>query len=264
MSVRSIAVCIKSVPADPDVALDRIATRIAREEVKGTMNPDDRHAVELALQLKAQSGATRVVVVSMGPESAREVLKEALAMGADEAVLVSDPALVASDAVATATVLARALEKSGPHEVVMLGTRSLEGQTGAVPAMVAEWLERPLGSRIKDARLEGEALAIACIDAEGAFAARIALPCVLSVGREAPKPRLATAMGVMKAGRKPFTQLALADLGVESGSVGKAGALARLVAVTAAERQRKGKAIDASRPDVLREVMGKLSARGLL
>jgi len=264
VSVRSIAVCIKSVPAEPDVAIDRVATRIAREEVKGTLNPDDRHAVELALQLKAQSGAARVVVVSMGPESAREVLKEALAMGADEAVLVSDPALAASDVVGTSTVLARALEKSGPHEVVMLGSRSLEGQTGAVPGMVAEWLDRPLGPRVREARLEGDELAIACVDAEGAYAARLALPCVLSVGREAPRPRLATAMGVMKAGRKPFLQLALADLGLDPGSVGKAGALARLMAVSAAERQRKGKTIDASRPDALREVVGKLSARGLL
>jgi electron transfer flavoprotein beta subunit len=102
------------------------------------------------------------------------------------------------------------------------------------------------------------------VDPGGAFAARISLPCVLSVGREAPKPRLATAMGVMKAGRKPFTQLALQDLGIEPGSVGKAGALARLVTVSAAERQRKGKAIDASRPDVLRDVMTKLASRGMI
>ncbi|HEY9898774.1 MAG TPA: electron transfer flavoprotein subunit beta/FixA family protein [Pantanalinema sp.] len=224
-----IVVTVKQVPDTTDVKLDPRTGVLARDTIKGIINPEDKHALELALGLKGAEG--RVTVLSMGPETARDALKEALAMGADAAYLVSDPQAAGSDALATARVLKAALDKLEPADVVLTGRRSIDGWTGAVAPMVAELSARPLVSAIRSATLSDGKL-VAEQEWQGAYQqVESPLPVVASVTREAKTPRLATAMGIMKAAKKPLTTWSLADLGVEAQAVGLSGALTKVVRV---------------------------------
>lgn len=224
-----ILVCLKQVPDTTDVRLDPKTGVVLRDQLKGITNPEDKHALELALGLK---GATdKVTVLSMGPETAKDTLKEALAMGADEAYLVTDPQAAGSDALATARVLKAALDKLDPADLVLMGRRSIDGWTGAVAPMVAELTGRPLVSAIRGATLSDGKL-VAEQEWGGDFQqVESPLPAVASVTREAKTPRLATAMGIMKAAKKPLTTWTLSDLGVDPQTVGLSGALTKVVRV---------------------------------
>lgn len=224
-----ILVCLKQVPDTTDVRLDPKTGVVLRDQLKGITNPEDKHALELALGLK---GATdKVSVLSMGPETAKDSLKEALAMGADEAYLVTDPLAAGSDALTTARVLKAALDKLGPVDVVLTGRRSIDGWTGAIAPMVAELTGRPLVSAIRAATLADGKL-VAEQEWAGAYQqVESPLPAVASVTREAKTPRLATAMGIMKAAKKPLTTWTLADIGVDPATVGLAGAATKVVRV---------------------------------
>ncbi|MBO9541133.1 electron transfer flavoprotein subunit beta/FixA family protein [bacterium] len=229
MASHHIVVAIKQVPDTTDVKLDPKTGVVARDLTKGIINPEDKYALELALGLKGP--ADKITVLSMGPETARDALKEALAMGADEAVLVTDPLAAGSDALATARVLKAALDKLGPVDLLLTGRRSIDGWTGAIAPMVAELAERPLVSAIRAATLSDGKLVAEQAWGDAHQQIECPLPAVASVTREAKTPRLATAMGIMKAAKKPLTTWTLADLGVAPQTVGLAGALTKVVRV---------------------------------
>lgn len=261
MGEYKFVVVLKQVPDTTDVRLDAATGVLKRDRQKGMTNPEDRYALELAIGLKEAHGG-KVVVLSMGPETARDTLKEGLAMGADEAYLVSDPALVGSDAAGTARVLHAALSKLEGVSLVLAGRRSIDGWTGAVPPMLAELLGWPLASGIRKLELvEGKAIA------EQPWEAQVqvlegALPMVVSVTREAKQPRIATAMGIMKAAKKPLTVWTLAELGLAPAAVGLAGALTRVVRVASPERKKRVKLLEGA--GALSELNQKLAAKGLL
>ena len=140
-----IVVCIKPVP-DPDyydkVSIDPVTKRITREGIPTIINPVDKNGIEAALKLKAQYGG-KVTVLTMAPPNATENLKEALAMGADEAVLLSDRAFGGADTLATSYTLAKGIEKLGEYDIIFCGTESADGATAQVSSQLGEWLGIP-------------------------------------------------------------------------------------------------------------------------
>lgn len=138
----NIIVCIKQVPNTNEVKINQETGTLIREGVESIINPDDKNAIEEALSLKAQTGGT-VTIVSMGPPQAKGALKEALAMGADEAYLLSDRAFGGSDTWATATIIAAALEKIGNYDIVFCGRQAIDGDTAQVGPEIAEFLNIP-------------------------------------------------------------------------------------------------------------------------
>ena len=136
-----IIVCIKQVPNTTEIKIDPVTNTLKRDGVPSIINPDDKAAIEAALQLKDANGA-QVTVISMGPPQAEKALREALAMGADEAFLITDRAFGGSDTLATSTIIAAAIEKLG-CDVVFCGRQAIDGDTAQVGPQIAEHLGIP-------------------------------------------------------------------------------------------------------------------------
>ena len=250
----NILVCIKPVP-DPekygDLRIDPETKRLVREGVPTVINPEDKNALEEALQLKAELGGS-VFVLSMAPEFSRDKLVESLAMGADEAYLLSDRAFGGADTYVTSYVLAEGArrilaEKDLPcFDLILMGNASADGATSHVPTQIAEWLDLPHVCNVRDIRAEaaavqdtaGDEAQVAAGDAQTGggrtlqvvrktesedLLFEVVLPAVIAVSREINKPRLINAMGVIKARKKPLTIWSNEDLSLAPEVIGLAG-----------------------------------------
>jgi electron transfer flavoprotein beta subunit len=225
-----IVVCVKQVVDTEAVKRLDPATWCLDRSMNCILNPYDEYAVEEALLIKEIAGG-QVTVLCMGPDDATDAVRKALAMGADEAVLVSDPALAGSDAQATATVLAAAL-KTVPCDLVLFGCRSTDGETGAVPAAVAELLGRPLLSSLSKVEVDGASLLVHRETDEGYVAYTCPTPAVISVVKGINEPRYPSMKGIMTAKKKPIDARDAAALGLDASRLGLAGAKTRVLSAS--------------------------------
>jgi len=214
-----IVSCVKCVP-DGRARLDPRSTRLDRSG-GGEINPFDQYAVEEALRIKDDADA-EVVVVSMGPEAAAEALRSALALGADRAVLVSDPAAVGSDMLATSKVLAKALEREG-SDLILFGQQTSDGGGAVLWGAVAEWLRLPAISQVTKLEIRDATVRATRQTEVGDDVIEAPLPAIVAVTDAINELRYASLKGVMAAKRKPLDVLTLSDLGVEAPAVGDAG-----------------------------------------
>ena len=236
----NIVVCVKQVPdtwsekkLDPsDSTLDRAAT-------DPVMNEMDEYAVEEALKLQEAHGG-EVTVLCMGPDAATETVRKALSMGADKAVHVVDDALHGSDAVATSLALAKAVERVGDVDLVVLGSESSDARMSVVPAMLAERLGRPQLTFAKEVTVDGGTVTIKRLTDDGYQVVEAAMPAVVSVVEKINEPRYPSFKGIMAAKKKPVDSVALADLGVEAGDVGLDGAWTKVESFEAAPPREAG------------------------
>jgi electron transfer flavoprotein beta subunit len=222
-----IAVCVKHVPSGRP-RLEADGRHVVRS-VPGEINDADKHAVEEALRVKETNGG-EVVVLSMGPQPAGESLRTALAMGADRAVLVCDPAAAGSDLVATTTVLTRALEREGA-DLVLFGQQASDGVGGVVWQAVSERLRLPFVSQVTHLAIDGALVRVTRQTEFGDDEIEVALPAVVSVTDAVNEPRYASLKGQMAAKKKPLDVLALGDLGLTAGAAGDAGSKTVVMAV---------------------------------
>ena len=225
MDQLSIVVCIKQVPDSwAEKSLRAEDHRLDRDAADAVLNELDEYAVEEALRIKeSRDGETTVTVLSMGPERTAETLRKALSMGADAAVHLVDPALAGSDAVGTSYALAQAIGTL-PYDLVILGSESTDARMSVLPAMLAERLGVAQLTFARKVVLDGSAVTIERVTADGYAAVRAELPAVLSVVEKINEPRYPSFKGIMAAKKKPFTRLSLADVGADNGQLGLAGA----------------------------------------
>jgi electron transfer flavoprotein beta subunit len=201
-----IVVCVKQVPDTTEVRIDPATGTLIRDGVPSIINPDDRAALETALVLKDTTGAT-VAVLSMGPPQAEAVLREALAMGADEAILVSDRRFGGSDTWATSLTLASALRRR----------------------QVAEHLGLPLVSYVGSLRPEGDRhLIVKRMFEDGHHVLRVQMPCLLTILKDMNTPRYMSAPGIFEAFQRPITTWTLDDLDVDPSQIGLKGSPTRV------------------------------------
>ena len=206
-----IVVCIKQVPA---TGADKRYTddlRLDRAGVEAIINPLDEYAIEQALRLVDEGVADAVTYLSMGPEQASEALRRALAMGGDDAVLVTDAALAGADEWATARVLAAALDKLAP-DVALMGMASDDARGSLVPGAVAAMRDLPLLSYGSELKLSDGAASVRRLSATGFDWISAPLPVVASVTDQVGEPRYASLKGIMAAKRKSLETWSLADL----------------------------------------------------
>jgi electron transfer flavoprotein beta subunit len=220
MTIARIAVCIKHVP-DGRLHIDPQSKRLDRGG-PGEINKVDKNAIEEALRLKGAHNA-EVVVVSMGPHEAKESLRTALALGADRALLVSDPAAEGSDLLATTRVLAAALEREEP-DLVLFGQQTSDGGGAVLWAAVAERLGRPFASQAAELTVADEAVIVTRQTEFGDEVIEVPLPAVVSVSDSINEPRYTSLKGMMGAKKKPLEVLTLADVGLDDLQAGDAGA----------------------------------------
>jgi electron transfer flavoprotein beta subunit len=229
----NIVVCMKSVPETtaekrllPDGTLDR-------QSVPAVINPWDEYAIEEALRIReGGDGSGEIVLLCMGPENSTETIRKGLAMGADRAVLVTDPALHGSDMWATASVLAEALKKQ-QFDLVMFGSQSTDAGGGVVYNIVGEMLGLPAVTWINEITVaDGKVRGKRGSDV-GYDIVEAPLPAIASVTQTANEPRYPSLPGIMKAKKKEIATLGLSDLGVDTSRVGLDGAR---TTVTGSER----------------------------
>lgn len=261
----TIAVCIKPVP-DPaqydKITIDPIRKTVAREGIPTVMNPCDKHALEAALQLRGTDGS--VTVVTMAPPNAEETLREALAMGADKAVLLTDRAFAGADTWATSCTLAAGLRKAGDFDIIITGTESADGATTQVPAQLAEWMGMPhLWNAVNIEKINESTLRVRTKTETEWSDYQIQLPCLLAVSRESNKPRLTSLMGVMKAKKKPLSVWCRPDLEVDDADIGMAGSPTQPGAIYEMEMGRKGIVLTGDTDEIVIQLIEKLRSAGL-
>ena len=234
-----ICVCIKVIPReavqqriDPD--LRRLDRSVATE-----MNPPDEYAVEEALQLRDRAGGAEVVVVSMGPGEGAESLRAALAMGADRAVIASDPLLEGSDLVVTSRVLAALLASESP-DLVLFGSQAMDGGGAMLWAAVSERLGWPVLSGVRDVQLDGGTVRGTRHAAEAELVLEAPLPCVVALSGSVNAPRYPTFRDVVASKRKEIAVRSAADLGLPPDACGWQGARTSVLGLAAAPPRRAG------------------------
>jgi electron transfer flavoprotein beta subunit len=223
-------VCIKQVvDTEAEKRLQPGDWRLDRT-VENILNPYDEYAVEAAIQLREALGG-QVTVLCMGPDAAEEAVRKALAMGADQAVMVTDSALEDSDAQGTAYALSRAL-KTLEFDLVLCGVMSTDAQTGLVPAALAELLDLPVVGNASRLEAAGDTLKVNRQTDEGYIAYECPMPAVVAVAKGINEPRYPSIKGIMGAKKKPLVTMTAVDLGIDPAAVGSAGARTRVLAAT--------------------------------
>jgi electron transfer flavoprotein beta subunit len=239
-----IFVCIKQVP-DPNTTankLDPTTRRLVRSGVSLVLDPGDESTISAAIKLRDSIGKSELIAVSMGPASAQEAVRRALAMGVDRAILVTDPALAGSDAISTARVLAAVIKKEGA-DLVFCSTESTDGYTGMVPGGIAEFLGIAQLTFAREIKIEGNKAIIKRVIPKGYQTVESALPAVVTIASGSFEAIYPTMKGIMGAKKKPFSLLKLADLNIDAASVGEAGARERVLTIGNAEARAAGQII---------------------
>lgn len=237
-----IVVCVKQIPDPADPGSLDPETKTLKRDTKLIIDESDSYGVEMALQLADAAGGGSVHLVSMVPGGEVSGLRTALAMGADSATLVSDEALAGSDALSTAKVLARAIERAEP-DLVLAATESTDGYTGVVPAQVAELLGLPSVTFAKEVTVSDGMAEVKRQTEAGYDLVECPLPAVVSVTAGVVEPRYPSFKGIMAAKNKPVDQLGIADLGLEPGQVGWAGGGQEIIDVAAAPARESGEIV---------------------
>jgi electron transfer flavoprotein beta subunit len=239
-----IVVTVKLVP-DPnsEKKIDPGTKRLVRTGVETVLNPYDEYALEAALQLKERAGGdTTVTVFTMGPEALRETLRKALAMGADEAVMLSDAGLAGSDVWATSYAMAQGLKKTG-FDLLIVGGLTDDGSTGAVPGALAEYLGLPCITNARKADIVDGKLQVERETDTGHQIVHGPLPALLTTALTFGEPRYASLKGIMGAKKKTIAPLTLADLGLDK-AVGSDGSKTELLSFAPPPVRGKGKTIE--------------------
>jgi electron transfer flavoprotein beta subunit len=238
----NVIVCVKQIP-DPATpgALDPTTNTLKRDG-KLILDESDSYGVEMALQLVDAAGGGEVSLISMAPNGEVSGMRTALAMGAAKGVLISDPALLGSDALTTAKVLAAAVQRLGGADLIIAATESSDGYTGTVPEQLAEVLGLASVTFAKKVTITGGTLEAHRQTEEGYDEVTCALPAVISVTAGVVEPRYPSFKGIMAAKSKPVEQVTAADLGITP--VGWAGSGQAVVSVTQAEARAAGEIIE--------------------
>jgi len=237
-------VCVKQIP-DPNTVVSRLdptTKRLVRSGVSLVLDPGDETTISAAIKVRDTVGGSELTAISMGPSSTQEALRRSLAMGADKAILITDPALAGSDALATARVLAAAIKKEQP-DLIFCATESTDGYTGMVPGGIAEFLGLPQLTFVRELKIEGNKAIAKRVTQTGYQTIECPLPAIVTIASGSFEAIYPTMKGIMSAKKKPFTQYALGDLGIDAAQIGEAGAREQVVALGKVEARAAGQVI---------------------
>ncbi|MBR2967828.1 MAG: electron transfer flavoprotein subunit beta/FixA family protein [Clostridia bacterium] len=234
-----IAVCIKQVPNTTEIKIDPVTNTLKRDGVPSIINPDDKAALEAALNLKDKCGA-QVVALTMGPQQAEKALREALAMGADEAYIMSDKAFAGSDTLATSTIIAAGLAKLNP-DVIFCGRQAIDGDTAQVGPQIAEHLGIPqitYAAQI-DYDQDRQALIVKRQFEDRYQMLEVSGKCLITVLSSLAKPRYMNVWDVVNQDLKEINVITRADIEVSSEHIGLGGSPTKVDSTAAKQFDKK-------------------------
>jgi electron transfer flavoprotein beta subunit len=217
-----IIVCIKQVPDTNEVRLDPVTGTLIRDGVPSIINPDDKAGLEAALRLKDETGA-EVSVITMGPPQADAVLREAMAMGADNAYLLTDRVFGGADTWATSSTLAAAINNL-EYDIIITGRQAIDGDTAQVGPQIAEHLDIPNISYAEEIKVEGNSVIVKRQYEDRYHMVKAQMPCLITALAELNKPRYMTPGGIFDAYReKKITVWGRADITIDDSNIGLKG-----------------------------------------
>ena len=261
----NIVVCIKQVPDVPSIRIDRERMTIIREGVESIINPLDGVALEAALDLRRRQGGN-ITVLSMGPPQSEEALREALAFGADEAILLTDPAFAGADTLATSHVLARAIGLIQPFpDLVLCGKQTIDSDTGHVGPQVAEELGIPQVCGVSEIHLEAGTLMVKQMSDGLLYTLRVSTPALFSVSQEMTAPHHIPLADLESAfSDREIKRWGLSDLGLMPEEVGIRGSATRVWKLYKPPPKRRGDLVSGSPQELVQHIMDRLEALSII
>jgi len=253
-----IIVCIKQVPDTAEVRINPETNTLIRDGVPSIINPYDTHAIEAGLQMREKTGGT-VTVVTMGPPQAETALRDAISMGADEGVLLTDRAFAGSDTWATAYTLAKAIGHIGA-DVILCGKQAIDGDTAQVGPEIAEFLDIPHVSYIRKIDNVGDGrIVVQRLMDDGYDVVESSLPVLLTVVRELNVPRMPSLKGKMAAKKAVIRKLSAADIGAEEESLGLKGSPTQVRNIFAPEVRKDRKMLEGTAEEKVEALIKELA-----
>ena len=262
-----IVVCVKAVPepkAAEELKIDPVTKSLTRMDMPLVINPLDQNALEAALLIKEQSAA-HITVISMGPPPAGDIVKECLALGADNGILLSDPSFAGADAYATAYTLAKAIEKVAAIDVVLCGRASSDGATEWVGPELAIFLDMPVVTMVRElVESEGASWKVKADLENGYRLVQVELPAVFTVTQDANTPRTLSFSGIIKSRKKEITTWGLNDLALPAESVGLKGSPTIVSKLIYVQSKRECQIIEGTLEEKVDVVINKLVEAGVI
>jgi len=255
----NIVVCIKQVPDTNEVKIDPKTGTLIREGVPSIINPDDKNALEEALVLKEKHGAN-VTVISMGPPQAEKALREALAMGADEAILITDRAFAGSDTLATSHVLAGVIKKL-KYDIIFAGRQAIDGDTAQVGPGIAVHLDIPQITYVEKVEVEGDHLKVTKAWEDGYEIIEVKTPVLLTAIKELNNPRYMNVKHIFETFKKEVKIWSASDVDVDKALLGLAGSPTQVKKSMTKELKGQGEVINKPAKEAAEYAVSKLKEK---
>jgi electron transfer flavoprotein beta subunit len=250
--------------ANTNLKMDPIRGTLIKEGVPSILNPDDANALEAALAIKDEDPRTTITILTMGAPAAKYMIRECLAMGADEAYFLTDDAFGGADTYSTSAVLAYAAKKIGDFDIILAGRQSIVGDTAQVGPQVAQRLGLPLVTYAQDIKIkDGKAVVERQLE-DGYELVEAPLPCLITAVGELNTPRYMTVIGILDAYEKEIITWGRADIGIDAGLCGLTGSPTRVVRSFAPELKGSGEMLEGAPQAMAETLISKLRERHAL
>jgi len=251
----NIIVCIKQVPDTTDIRIDPQTNTLIRQGVASIINPFDMYAIEEALRIKERLGKGKITVLTMGPPQAESALREAIAMGCDEAILISDRAFAGSDTWATSYTLACAIKKIGKFDLIICGKQAMDGDTAQVGPGISTQLKIPQITYVKKVEeISKNALRLQRMTEEGYELIESPVPCLLTVVKEINQPRLPSLKGKMKAKKAEIATWTSEDIGADPERLGLPGSPTQVIKIFTPPARKGGQMLEGEPEEVVEKL----------
>jgi electron transfer flavoprotein beta subunit len=254
----NIVVCIKQVPGTTKVKIDPQTNTLVRQGIENIINPFDAYALEEAVRLRERYGG-KVTAISMGPPQAEAVLREAVSLGAEEAILLSDSAFAGADTLATSYTIARAINKLEKTDLIICGRQTIDGDTGQVGPELAEMLGIPFVAYVsKIETIDNGCMRVQRMIENGHEVMEAPLPAVITVVKEINKPRLPSLRGLARSKSAVIPVWTAQELGIDKNMVGLSGSATRVIKIFFPQRARCGEIIQGELQSQVESLVDKL------
>lgn len=250
--MQRIIVCLKQAVDVSQLKADPSTRRLITTGVPRKISDFDKNALEEAVRLKEQLGC-EVVTLTVSPEDAKTLIREALAMGADKGFFINDEDLHGSDTLTTSIVLAEAIKKIGQFDLILCGEASIDGFSAQIGPRLAEILKIPVVTYARKINVEGTIVTLERVLEDRYETVKAETPMVVSVTKEINEPRIPSLMAIMKASKKEIVVWNLTDLNLSNEGVGVSGSAVKIVEVVAPKVERKKVVIEGENPDEVAE-----------
>lgn len=259
-----IIVCAKQVPDTTEVRIDPVKGTLIRDGVPSILNPDDANALEAALQIKDANEGTTVDVITMGPPQAMEMLRECMAMGADDSYLLSDRAFGGADTCATSTTIAAGIKKMGGADIIFAGRQAIDGDTAQVGPQIAQRLKLPVVTYVQKVEIQGDKVIVERQLEDGYEKIEVQTPCLLTCVKELNEPRYMTISGIVDAYKKEITVWNHEDVKLDPAACGLNASPTQVARSFTPPQKGKGEIFTGAPADMAAAVVGKLREKHVL